>query len=194
LDRSEHPSSTAAIVISYEPSVQIDATAWRIRWTSDLPTPVIFRVFVEGVLVSGDAGLISDDGTGEWVLSVPPGEYPFFEVLDTECLPSIAFSGHLHLQWYGLGNQSYRVEKYISGTWTLQETIQDDGRGYYTWRTPWLADVTIHEYRIVPISLAGNSGTELSLVCLMLRAPDAPAVDVTYNGPVLGTIHIASTT
>jgi hypothetical protein len=180
-------------MIIYEPSVQIDVTAWRIRWTSDLPTPVTFRVFIEGVLVSGDAGLISDDGTGEWILFIPPGEFPFFEVLDTPCLPSLAFSGHIDLQWYGFGNQSYRVEKYIGGNWTMQETIPDDSRGYYTWRTPWLEDVTIHEYQIVPVSLSGNDGTPLSLVCLMVRHPDSPAVTATYNGSTLKTIHIAAT-
>jgi hypothetical protein len=176
-------------MITYEPPIQIDEMAWRIRWTSDVTPPVTFKVFIEGVLASPD-GIVSHDGAGSWVLSVPPGEFPFFEVLDTDCIPSIAFSGHLLLQWYGTGNHSYRVEKYNGASWDLQEILVDDGRGYFSWRSPWLADVTVHTYRIVPVSSANNQGTPLSLVSLMVRHPDSPNVEVTYNGDILQTIHI----
>lgn len=177
--------------ITYQKPIQIDEVAWKIRWTSDRPTPVTFYVYLEGVLVTPD-GLVSDDGAGEWTVSVPPGEYPQLDVLDKECLPPLAFSGHFLLQWYGTGNLEYRVEKLISAVWTLQETLPDDGRGYFSWRSPWLADVTVHSYRIVPVSQAGNQGTALSLVCLMVRNPDIPNVSVTYNGSTLKTIHIVA--
>ena len=180
------------MTVTYSKPVQVDPFAWDISWTSDAALPVTFRVYSEGVLLTPD-GIVSADGTGRWTLTVTPGEYPFFEVLDKACRhPSIAFSGRLQLQWYGTGDLSYRVEKLISAVWTLQETVPDDGRGYYTWRSPQLTDVTTHSYRIVPVSIAGNQGTALSLVSLLVRHPDSPSVAVTYNGSTLKTIHIAA--
>lgn len=178
--------------ITYSKPVQVDQFAWRIRWTSNASTPVTFRVYKEGVLLTPD-GYESNDGAGEWILSVPPGEYPFFEVLDNaSSLPSIAFSGHLTLQWYGTSNKEYRVEKYNGATWDIKETIADDSRGYFTWRSVWLADVTTHTYRIVPVSTSGNDGTVLSLVSLVVRHPDVPSVTITYNGAGPKTIHIVA--
>lgn len=178
--------------VTYQkPEPQAGGLSWRLKWSSDAALPVTFRVYSEGVLLTPD-GLVSADGLGEWVLVVPPGEYPFFEVLDKACsIPSIAFSGHLLLQWYGSGNKEYKIEKLISAVWTAQETITDSGAGYFSWRSGWLADVTTHTYRIVPVSLAENDGTPLSLICFVARHPNSPQVAVTYNGAGLKNIHIA---
>ena len=179
------------MAVTYSKPVKIDVMAWDIAWTSDAALPVTFRVYSEGVLLTPD-GLVSEDGAGRWTLTVPPGDFPFFEVLDKGCRrPSIAFSGHLVLQWYGTGSLHYRVEK-NTGSWVLQEIVPDDGRGYFTWRSGWLADVTTHTYRIVPVSTASNQGTALSLISLLVRHPDSPNTVVTYNGSVLKTIHIAA--
>jgi hypothetical protein len=170
----------------------IDEIAWLIKWSSNAATPVTFRVYSEGRLLTPN-GLVSSNGRGHWTLVVMPGEYPFFEVLDKACsIPSIAFSGHLDLQWYGTGNKQYRVEKYNGASRDIQETITDDGRGYFTWGSEWLADVTTHTYRIVPVSTASNDGTALSLICPMVRHPDSPSVAVTYNGAGPKTIHVAA--
>lgn len=178
--------------VTYQKPVFDGIMSWTIKWSSDAAVPVTFRVYSEGALLTPD-GLVSSDGLGEWTIVVSPGDYPFFEVLDKACsIPSIAFSGHLILQWYGIGNKQYRVEKYNGASWDIQETITDDGRGYFSWRSLWLADVTIHTYRVMPVSTAGNDGTALSLICLVVRHPDSPNVLVTYNGPGPQTIRIAA--
>lgn len=168
------------MAVTYSKIERIDATAFRLRFTSDRTPPVSFRVFFQGRLISS---ITSSGSQGEVVLSVPVGDNPFVEVLDKPCsLPTIAFPGRVTLNWLSVtGASSYRVEELVSGTWTLRQTLLSHGGTAYTWGSRWLEDSTTHQFRVIPVDSGGNQGTALSFSFLMVRHPDTPDVRYEYN-------------
>lgn len=168
----------------------IDELAYRLRFTSDEPAPLTFRVLVDGVAVGEVA---SSDGTGEFLLSIAPGTDPFVEILDRpETRPTIAFSGYCLLAWDAVaGAESYRVEQEIASVWTALATLVDDGRPVFLYQTPWLADGGIYPFRIVPVSRAGNDGPVMERQIAQIRAPAVPNVAYTFSADTK-TVTIAS--
>lgn len=179
------------MAITYGKVQPIDATSFRLTWTSDETAPVPFRVYVGGRLVSSWE---SPTQAGEIILTVPAGDAPFIEVLDKACdIPAIAFSGRITLQWSSItGAANYRIEEYVDSVWTERNVITDNGDGVFTWLSRWLEDVTTHQFRIVPISTAGNEGTPIEKTVFMVRHPDPPDVEYTYNGSSTPTITISA--
>ena len=171
--------SGCLVSVTYLDPQRIDEMAYLIRFTSDQPTPVMFRVFDEGVL---SQTIESEDGTGSFIKHVSPGETPFLEVIDREDQrPSLAFPSRMTLNWFAVEQaESYRIDRYVSGSWVVQTSIAA-GPPSFTWQTPVLEDVTQHTFRIVPIDSAGNDGTELELTAYMVRVPDVPSVTLTYS-------------
>jgi|SRR6185437_1480466 len=175
------------MTVTYNDPQKIDTLAYLVSWSSDQPTPVTFRVYVQGVLTET---FVSDDGTGQTILSVGIGESPFFEVLDMACQnPSIAFPGAYTLNWLSIaGAVMYSVQEYVSGSWVQRIRITDQGQGVFTFKSRWLEDSQVHQFQIVPIDAAGNSGVPISATVLQVRHPDVPNVAYALNGN--GTLHI----
>jgi hypothetical protein len=166
-------------MITYNPIQQIDMLSFLLSWSSSQPPPVSFRVYREGVEVYS---VTSDDGTGEYLLTVGVGEFPFVEVLDQDCSrPSIAFPGRLTLNWHSVsGAESYQIQQYDSG-WLTKQTQIDEGQGVFLYSSDWLDDVTTYEFRIVPVDSVGNLGTPITFSAEMVRHPDVPAVTYSYD-------------
>lgn len=171
------------MTVTYQTPIRIDQFTQRLRFTSNAATPVSFRAYREGRLL---AAWTSPDGAGVLDVVVPEGESPFLEVLDNaDAIPAIAFPGRFTLVWdrtESSDRYSYAIEQYSDGAWTTLDTILDDGRLAYWWQTGWLADCTVHNFRIVPIDTAGNRGSEINYAVEMVRHPDVPNVTITPSG------------
>lgn len=169
----------------------IDLTTFKLSFTSNATPPIPFRVYMGGALI---ASWTAPTTAGEINLTIPEGDSPFVEVLDTACQnPEIAFPGRVTLQWTTVsGAGSYRIDEYVDSVWTARATLTDNGEGSFSWISRWLEDVTTHQFRVVPISSALNEGTPISLPILMVRHPDPPSVEYTYDGSVDKTVTITA--
>ena len=169
------------MTVTYDAPEPVDLVTMRISWSSDATTPVPFRVYLGGVLISQQD---SDDGTGSIDVAIPPGAEPFLEVLDSStAAPSLAFPGRVTIAWDGVtGAGSYRIEEYVSAAWTARQTITDRGEGAFLWASRWLEDCQTHQFRVVPIGTDENEGTPLSFSFEMVRHPNTPSVSYVLNG------------
>jgi len=153
----------------------INATTWRITWSSDLTDPE-YRIYQDGLLAA-------TTGAEEWIATVPAGEALLLEILDDpDETPTTAYPGKITIGWWAVsGAASYRVDEYIEGAWTARATLLETGLGYYRWDSRYLEDVTTHQFRVVPITAFGNDGAAAVFSVLMVRHPDVPSVAYTYD-------------
>lgn len=159
---------------------QIDDFAFLLIAATNRELPASIRLVREGVVAQTFETI---DGTAEFLISVPPGDHPFLEILDDDrAAPSPAFPGRLTLHWLAVaGVSSYRIEEYVSSVWTTRDTVTANGQRSFTWLSRWLEDGQTHQFRITPIDAAGNAGTALTLSAKMVRHPDAPAVAYSHT-------------
>lgn len=164
------------MTVTMSAPLALDAGAWRLAWSSDLTGPTYY-VYRDGRLVATTAARQMD-------FAVAEGECLAVEVLDDpDEMPASAFPGQLDLHWYSVaGTASYRIEEYVGTTWTLRAIVRDRGQGYFSWRSRWLEDVAVHQFRTVPVGTNGNQGTARTMTCLMVRIPDVPSVSYSYSG------------
>lgn len=155
---------------------RVGDVGFRLDFASDQPEPT-FYVYRDGRAVS--------EGTQPSYLAVVlPGESPVFEVLDdAEAAPQEGYPAYVTLSWYagGADVDRYLVQQFVSGVWTTKATVRDSGRPYFTWRSGTLADVTSHQFRVIPVGDNGNQGTATSFTVLMVRYPDPPDVAFSYD-------------
>lgn len=152
--------------------------SWRFTAVSSLPTPTYYWR-VDGarwhsgpedtVLVPIDDGTptvwVSDDGWGSDDEHFP-GRQTLQVFIDEDSSPAYAY---------------LRIDEYVSGSWTERKRLTCDGRGWYTWTSRYLEDVTVHQFRVVPVGENGNEGTPASFAALMVRHPSPPAVSHSYD-------------
>lgn len=159
----------------------IDEASCCVTFTSDRTPPIDFRIYYQGTLF---ASLTSAGTTASLNMPAIYGEHPHIEVLDSSAAsPGVAFPGRWTLNWFqSSGAVSYRIEEYVSGVWTLRETVAEQGYGAYNWLTRWLEDCTQHQFRIIPVDAAGNQGSATSFTATMVRHPDLPNVTISVLG------------
>jgi len=153
----------------------LDETTVRFSWSSGLSSPT-FYIYKDGEYLYATALTALQ-------FHVEPGEGVVLEVFDDpDDEASYADSGHKTLGWYESASaDSYRVEEYYAAAWVTRKVVPDDSSGFYTYRTRFLEDVTTHQFRVIPISAAGNEGDPLAYSFLMVRHPDPVAVTYTWN-------------
>ena len=178
------------MTVTYKKPEKIDQMGWRLKFSSDKTAPITFRVYVAGEKVTE---FISATKDSEIYLPIASGDHPFIEVMDADCAPEPAGPGRASIYWFRVsGATTYRVERNISSVWTLEAEVPDDGRSYFLWASGWLADVTSHQLRVVPVDDAGNQGSTTTKNILLVRHPDVPNVTYAYNsGPKTVTISAA---
>lgn len=157
-----------------------------IAWTTgDFGPP--YRVFVNGVQVATTRAT-------RMLKLIALDESAIIEVLDDpSASPSIVRSARLNLGWaQSSGADHYRVERKIDSVWTEIDRVKDTGAATYSYRTPPLADDTVHELRVVPQGTNGLDGTALTFNALeMIRHPDVPDVAFAFNDTA-GTVTITA--
>lgn len=162
------------MTVTYQPLREIAADQWLLEWSSDQSSPT-YLVWVNGEIVSiqTDAS-ITIDSTTEPVVEVDDSGGDTIEQQDNP--------GRAVVQWFGLSAASYYlVQQYVDAAWTTIDTVFEDGRGYYSSTSGWLADVTTHQFRVVPYDSGDNAGTAVTFTVDIVRNPDVPAVGYSYS-------------
>lgn len=158
---------------------------WLLAFSSSAP-PATFYLYADGVLLSTQTA-------GEYVLTVLDGVVPTIEILDDAATdPQPAFPSYLTLGWITDADAArYRIEEYTGGQWVEVATVAHNGQAWQSYATQALADETTHQWRVVPIDAAGNDGTAVAFVVLLVRYPDVPSVSYSYSA-VTGTVTVAA--
>jgi len=153
----------------------LDRYTVRFSWTSNLDDPT-FWVYRNGVLAT-----VTKATSVTW--SVDPAEELVVEVLDdANAKPARSFPGRFTLHWQGTaGVDHYRIEESVSGVWTTRGRVADIGQNYFRWVSRWLEDETTHQFRIIPVGTNKNEGTPKTFSALMVRNPDVPDVNWSYD-------------
>lgn len=163
------------MAVTFGETVQLSATSFRVSWSSSLgsPPPDGYRIYRNGAQV-GDITTVES-----LTVSLQPGESLVLEVLDEAGQqPATAFPNRFTLGWKPVAAaREYRVEEYVSGSWTARKVVPEDGSAFYRWESRHLEDDTTHQFRVVPVGTNGNDGTPLSFSALMVRYPDPPIAD-----------------
>jgi hypothetical protein len=151
-------------------------------WTSNLSSPTYY-IYVDGELASTQTST-------SFQVSVVADEPIFVEVFDVEIhTPTPYPASHLTLCWYQVeGITSYRIEEYVNDEWVLSSNFISSG-WFNIYRTRYLEDVTLHTFRVIPISDAGEEGEPTVFAKQIVRFPDPPTLAYSYS-PGTGTITI----
>jgi hypothetical protein len=164
--------------------------AWTYTWEGTAP----FAVYRKGRLVPPDTFEDVDPGytTNETTRTFTDGtayEPPQIEVLDSTDSydpDNLLYPAYLVLQWHeGAGAEQYRIDRYIDAAWTTLQYVAAGTAGYYTYETPALVDGTAYQYRIVPITAAGDELTPIVYTATMVTLPEPPAVTMTVAAGVI---------
>lgn len=147
-----------------------------LRWTvGDFGPP--YRIFVNGVHVDTTQAT-------ELRIYVPEGETPPIDVIDDpDEEPEVVRSSRLTLGWSQSSDvDHYRVERFISSTWTEIGRVKETGDSAYSFRTPVLDDDTTHQLRVVPVGSNGLDGTAQQFNDFkVIRHPDVPDVAFLFD-------------
>lgn len=169
------------MITSFVP-IPLGGDAYRLTWASDLPSPT-FYLYVDGELVLTTAATSADVAGIVGVV---------YDVFDDPTPPAAGFPATMTLAWHAAaGAATYRVERLVGASWTAVATITAGELDYFTYVTDVLADDTVHSFRVVPVSQAGNDGTPATFTALMVRHPDVPVVDYAYDADD-GTVTITA--
>lgn len=162
---------------------RIGRQSWRLDWSSDLGGTPVFYVYVDGIL--------AETTTRTWrQFDVAAGEQLNVEVLDDSgTAPQPGYPGRPIVGWQPVsGAASYRVDRYEGGEWVEKHTVQDLGQSWFWVQGEYLADDTVHQYRVMALDAGGIEGTVKEFDVHMVRRPDPPEYTASLN--VDGTINL----
>ena len=164
------------MAVTYQSPVQLDEQTYELTYSSDLGGTPVFRVFQNGVF-------ITETTHTTFEFQVFPGDALLVEVLDdANALPTQVLEGRFTLGWDRVaGAVKYVVEEFVTSIWTLRQEVAEAGKGFYLWRSRYMEDVTVHQFRVTPVDAGGESGTSLQFSGLMVRNPDAPLHTLVFD-------------
>ena len=93
------------------------------------------------------------------------------------------------LQWRGTTAASgYRVERLVSGSWIIRDTVVERAKGWYYHKTQALNDDTAESWRVTALDERGNAGTPVPFSFTLARNPEVPDVTLTLDS--VGDIQV----
>jgi len=156
--------------------------SWKYQWSGTSP----FYVYRDGGNVFG----IGTTTQTSWIFEGQDDkEPPVVEVIDstesTSIIEQLNNPPFAILQWReATGAAYYVVQQYDTsngaGFWRSWVTVNENGRGYYNYRTAVLDDVTTASWRIAAYDLAGGV-TYITFSMFVCRNPEPPSIDISYN-------------
>lgn len=143
---------------------------WKLAWSSTRPGP--YFIYVDGVLAArtwATAAILAAEAGSS--IEVQDGDEPPVQR---------GYPAYALIAWWGVsGASGYRVEQYIDSSWVAQRSFEEDGRGYWIWRSASLADLQTHQFRV--IAEGTNDSTAVTFAVSMVRRPEVPDVDYAYD-------------
>lgn len=155
---------------------RISSEAVQIKYSSDLSNPVFF-IYIDGELYDTTEAASA-------IIRINPGESPVISIIDSLIPGEIPayYPKYAALTWWYLnGAVEYRIEEYIGSAWVVRDTIPENGKGYYLWKSRVLEDCVSHSFRVIPVDEKGNDGTAQEFEILMVRIPDEPQCEFSYS-------------
>lgn len=151
---------------------RLEDGGWRLTWGAGDPP---YAVWLDGILLTDTLLDL------EYEVHRPGYETqaPALEVLsESEESESQRFPPYVVIQWRSVtGAIAYVVEEYVGGEWILVVTVMHSSlRGYYSWKSPALADGTTPTLRVKAVDLRGNAGDPLAFTFEVCRNPTPPTV------------------
>lgn len=161
-------------MVTIEPPVRMGQHSWLLKYSSNLSNPT-FYIYLDG-------NLIAETKQTEYTIAVNLDEVSLIEILDDpDASPMQVFPGKARLGWFFVeGTDYYRVDEYINETWVERRRLPENN-GYLQWESRFLEDGQTHLFHVVPIGINGNEGEAKQFAVLMVRRPDVPDVDYSYN-------------
>ena len=155
------------MTVTMNPPVRTSFRTLLFTFSSDLGGTPDLYIYEFGVLMR-----VTKETSYE--TTVLPGRSKVVEILDSASeVPMRVARGTFLLGWDAVSSaKEYRVEEKVSSVWTLRGTVPEDGRGFYRFETGWLADVVVHEFRVIAVGSNGDLGTAREYTALMVRNPD----------------------
>lgn len=155
--------------------------------TSDLSGTIYYHWYVDGAYVA-----TSQSATHSFYLG--SNEQVRIEVIDTNNIDydyianaPDGYPAYRTLHWVRSQDTDvdfYRVEQNKDGAgWITAGTVSHDASEWdYSLLTARLTDLSSYQWQIIPVDLAGNDGTAISLASeKIVRTPDAPDFDIAYS-------------
>lgn len=176
-------------MVTIESVTRVGEDLYELAWSSDqvISASNPYRVYQDGVLIAVQTA-------ASIVVQAPAGQVPIFEILDdSESVPQPGFPGYAIVSWaLDTDVSRYRVEEYDGADWNEVAIVSPDlTTSFQSWQSETIDDLATKQYRVIGIDAAGNEGTATVFAFLMVRHPDAPDVDMTFDsGP--GTVTIAA--
>jgi hypothetical protein len=172
------------MTVSVDEPIQVGTNTWELRWSSDVEDAQ-YRVYRNGRLVM-------QTRRSSAVFAMPAGEPHMIEILDSVAdVPKKYGRPFAHLGWSATATAThYIVEQYVDDEWVLVATVQETGKQRWHSLLSALADDTTHQFRVTAVSRAGT-GTPTTVSYTLVRAPDPPYVDVTYDSGT-GNVTVAA--
>jgi len=170
-------------MVTLQPPKRVGLKSWKITFSSDLPEP-IFYIYIDGILAA-------ETEQTEYILSAEVGTSFVVEVLDdANEQPMQVFPGRLRLFWFYVADTKYyRIDEYVASVWVSRKRMPQQN-GYLQFESRFLEDGQTHTFRVVPVGENGNEGTAKQFQVLLVRFPDKPSVDYSYDE---GTKHLTIT-
>ncbi len=164
------------------PPTEISNGLYRYTWTGVAP----FRVFSYQTYEY----LYESTDLTEITVSSPAG-IEVFDSTETAIPEGLLYPAKAILQWRGYHlATTYRIDKYIGSAWVQQDTILEDGRGYYRYTAPISDDSVSNEiYRVVTIDATGSE-TSSSIAPFIVRNPSIPTLTSVSYDDMTGTFSI----
>lgn len=155
---------------------RLSAGAVKVTASSDLGgTPTLYW-YRDGRLLSASPFPL------DRVFSLFAGESAQIEVLDDTSAPADAFGGQVMLQWYAVsGATTYKVQEWVTDEWVDRRVVVSQGEQMFNHLTGVLDDDTEYQFRVLPISDLNIEGTAIEFTFTVVRRPDAPDTDATYD-------------
>lgn len=159
---------------------KIGSNNWTYTWDPNTTTSP-YRPYLRGELLVNESTTATEyTVSGTDLLEPPPLEV--LDATDTVAAQNLRYSPLLTLQWRGDTDAGiYRVEEKVSSVWTLRRTVQETGAGYYRYESATLADITTHNFRIIPVDPLGVLGNPLPVDVFMVRNPAVPSISLSYS-------------
>ena len=112
-------------------------------------------------------------------LEPPPVE--IIADVDTNEALNVTHPSTAVIQWRGdTEADRYKVQEKVASVWTTRRQIRETTEGYYKYETAALADVTTHNWQVIPLDSEGTEGNPLTIDVVMVRHPPVPSISGSY--------------
>lgn len=116
-------------------------------------------------------------------VTVLAGEFPVFEVFDTEIHTiDSGLQSRQVLSFYRVPNTSHYLIQEFDSSWTTTARVDDFGQWYFTYTSAFLDDTTLYRWRVLAVGTDQNLGTPRLHSAKIVRTPNIPTVDYTFDG------------